>query len=99
MKKILFFTSLIFSMTLVSQNNENVFGSFESNSQLLQDDNALNFTSPEDSFRANNYFQLNYNNGDFSAGIQYESYLPSAMLGYYPHGLAELILLMKFIWA
>ena len=63
MKKILFFTSLIFSMTLVSQNNENIFGSFESNSQLLQDDNALNFTSPEDSFRANNYFQLNYNIG------------------------------------
>ena len=84
MNKILFFISLIFSLTLVSQNNENIFGSFESNSQLLQDDNTLNFTSPDDNFRANNYFQLNYNIGNISTGIQYESYLPSAMLGYYP---------------
>ena len=84
MKKILFFIILIFSLTTVSQNNENIFGSFESNSQLLQDDNTLNFTSPDDNFRANNYFQLNYNIGNISTGIQYESYLPSAMLGYYP---------------
>ena len=84
MKKLLFFISLIFSLTTVAQSNENIFGSFESNSQLLQDDNSLNFTSPEDNFRANNYFQLNYNIGNVSTGIQYESYLPSAMLGYYP---------------
>ena len=84
MKKLLFFISVIFSITTVGQSNENIFGSFESNSQLLQDDNSLNFTSPEDNFRANNYFQLNYNIGNVSTGIQYESYLPSAMLGYYP---------------
>ena len=84
MKKILFFISLIFSLTTVSQNNENIFGSFESNSQLLQDDSTLNFTSPDDNFRANSYFQLNYNIGNVSSGIQYESYLPNAMLGYYP---------------
>ncbi|MDC1372025.1 DUF6029 family protein [Flavobacteriaceae bacterium] len=89
MNKILFFISLIFSLTTVSQNNENIFGSFESNSQLLQDDSTLNFTSPDDNFRANSYFQLNYNIGNISTGIQYESYLPSAMLGYYPQYSGE----------
>jgi hypothetical protein len=48
------------------------------------DDEGLNFTAPEDQFRANNYLLLNYALGKFTAGIQYESYLPSALLGYAP---------------
>ena len=65
-----------------SQNETYISGSLESNSQLLQDDNGLNFFSPQDNFRSNNYFQLDFQNGNFSAGVQYESYLPSALLGY-----------------
>jgi hypothetical protein len=65
-----------------SQNETYISGSLESNSQLLQDDNGLNFFSPQDNLRSNNYFQLDFQNGNFSAGIQYESYLPSALLGY-----------------
>ena len=84
MNRFLLLIVFLFSLITTSQNTENIFGSFESNSQLLQDDNALNFTSPEDNFRSNNYFQINYDIGKFSSGIQYESYLPNAMLGYYP---------------
>jgi len=84
MNRFLLLIAFFFSLITTSQNTENIFGSFESNSQLLQDDSALNFTSPEDNFRSNNYLQINYDIGKFSSGIQYESYLPNAMLGYYP---------------
>ena len=65
-----------------SQQNTFIYGSFESNSQYLQDDEGLNFYSPSDNFRSNSYLQLDFQNGNFSYGIQYESYLPSALLGY-----------------
>ena len=70
------------SFTSNSQENTFIFGSFESNSQFLQDDEGLNFYSPTDNFRSNNYLRLDFQNGNFSYGIQYESYLPSALLGY-----------------
>ena len=63
-----------------SQENTYVFGSFESNSQYLQDDKGLNFYSPSDNFRSNNYFNIDFQNGNFSYGFQYESYYPSALL-------------------
>jgi len=67
-----------------AQENGNFYGGLESNSQWLQTDRGINFLAPEDQFRANNYISLNYNLGKFTAGIQYESYLPSALLGYSP---------------
>ena len=67
-----------------SQDKGYFFGSLESNSQWLMDDDKLNFVAPDDQFRSNNYFQLNYNYGKFTAGVQYETYLPSALLGYSP---------------
>jgi len=76
---------LIIYVNSFSQINETIYGSLESNSQFLQDDSNLGFNSPEDSFRSNNYFQLNYRSGNITAGIQYESYLPSALLGYSPN--------------
>ena len=69
-------------LTSLSQENTYIYGSFESNSQYLQDDEDLNFYSPSDNFRSNNYLKLDFQNGNFSYGIQYESYLPSALLGY-----------------
>ena len=66
----------------LSQENTYIYGSFESNSQYLQDDEGLNFYSPSDNFRSNNYLKVDFQNGNFSYGIQYESYLPSALLGY-----------------
>lgn len=57
-------------------------GGLESTSQWYQDDKDLGFERPSDPFRSNNYLRLDYNYGKFSAGLQYEAYLPSALLGY-----------------
>ncbi len=67
-----------------SQDNGYFFGGLESNSQWLLDDEGLGFIAPEDQFRANNYLQLNYTLGKFTAGLQYEAYLPTVLLGYSP---------------
>lgn len=58
-------------------------GGFESNSQWYQDDQGLGALAPRDQFRANNYFNLKYSYDKFSAGIQYESFAPSPLLGYF----------------
>lgn len=57
-------------------------GGIESTSQWYQSDDKIGFDQPSDPFRSNNYINLDYKYGKFSAGIQYEAYLPSALLGY-----------------
>ncbi len=93
------FTLLFITLTIQAQDIGNFSGGFESNSQWLQDDEGLGYTAPEDSFRSNNYFLLNYNYGKFSAGVQYESYLPQPLLGYSPvldgNGIATYFLNFK----
>lgn len=84
MKKSILLLMLCGSVSLWAQDNGNFYGGLESNSQWLLDDEDLNFNAPEDQFRSNNFFQLNYNLGKFTAGVQYENYLPSALLGYSP---------------
>jgi len=84
MKKILFCAVILISGITLAQDNGYFFGGFESNSQWLLDDDGLNFEAPEDQFRSNNYFRLDYNLGKFTAGVQYETYIPSALLGYAP---------------
>lgn len=72
------------ALLLEAQDFGNFSGGFESNSQWLQDDTDIGFFAPEEQFRSNNYFLLNYNYGKFTAGVQYESYLPTPLLGYDP---------------
>lgn len=92
MKKILIIAVLMATAPIFGQEETKgtFFGGFESNLQWLQpDDNLILFDPgsspiPEDRFRANNYLLLNYNYGKFTAGVQYESYLPSSLLGYSP---------------
>lgn len=60
----------------------NFTGSLESNSQWYQDDENLGFEAGDQSFRSNNYFRLDYTQGKVSAGVQYEAYLPTSLLGY-----------------
>lgn len=92
MKKLLYASCFLALTPLWGQDNQGyLYGGYESNSQWLLDDTELKlsdtdpgFLAPEDAFRSNNYLQLNYNIGDFTAGVQYESYLPSALLGYSP---------------
>lgn len=52
-------------------------GSFESYSQYYKNDDLINALAPPNSFGSNNFFQLDYTFKQFTAGIQYESYLPS----------------------
>ena len=92
MKYLVFVLATISSLTFFAQENNSgtFFGGFESNSQWLQpDDELITFDPgsaplPDDRLRANNYLLLNYSYGKFTAGLQYESYLPSALLGYTP---------------
>ena len=84
MKKLFLGIAILFSGSIIAQDTGNFFGGFESNSQWLLDDEGINFVAPEDQFRANNDLLLNYSLGNFTAGVQYESYLPSALLGYAP---------------
>ncbi|GAA4240614.1 MULTISPECIES: DUF6029 family protein [Winogradskyella] len=85
MKKIVILVTLLSNLYLINaQENGSFYGGLESNSQWLQTDKGLNFVAPEDQFRANNYVLMNYNLGKFTAGAQYESYLPSGLLGYSP---------------
>lgn len=84
MKKLILGAFIIMGGAGFSQETGYFFGGLESNSQWLLDDEKFDFPAPDDQFRANNYFQLNYSLGNFTAGIQYESYLPVALSGYSP---------------
>lgn len=84
MKKLIICVAFLASSITFAQDKGYFFGGFESNSQWLLDDDGLNFNAPEDQFRANNYFKLDYSLGKFTAGVQYETYIPSALLGYAP---------------
>ena len=85
MKKVIFLAFLFgYFYNLNAQETGYFYGGLESNSQWLQTDEGINFLAPEDQFRANNYVLLNYNLGKFTAGVQFESYLPSALIGYDP---------------
>lgn len=76
--------ALGFGLMTYAQESGYFFGDFETNSQWLQDDDKLDFKAPDERFRSNNYFNLNYSHGKFTAGLQYEAYLPQAMLDYEP---------------
>jgi hypothetical protein len=52
-------------------------GSYESYTQYYLNDNQINAVAPPDKIGSNNFLKLDYNYKQFSAGIQYESYLPS----------------------
>lgn len=74
----------------------NFYGSLESSLQLLRDDSSLNFSKPDKDFRSNNYLKLNLNYASFTAGLQYEAYLPEPLFGFDPelddHGLTTYFL-------
>lgn len=84
MKKVCTLLFLLGTFMASAQEKGYFFGEFETNAQWLQDDEDIGFTAPEDPFRANSYLQLNYNLGKITAGLQYEAYLPSALIGYDP---------------
>src|SRR5476651_2142670 len=52
-------------------------GSFESYTQIYQPDSKTSALVPQDKVGSNNYLKLDYNFGQFSAGMQYEVYAPT----------------------
>ena len=68
-----------------AQNKSLFSGSISSTNHLYTSDRAINFLRPGNPFATNTITQLNYSFSDFSAGIQYEAYLPP--LSGYPYQL------------
>lgn len=58
-----------------------VTGSFETNTNLYNQDSRTSATVPDGNFGSNNYLKLDYYNSRFSAGVQMEAYAP-VLLGY-----------------
>lgn len=89
MKKIYGFLALGLAVSNLSYGQIDVAGGsfsggLESTTQWYQSDNDLGIEQPKDPFRSNNYIRLDYNYGKFTAGLQYEAYLPNALEGYSP---------------
>ncbi len=72
-----------------------VSGSFESNNQWYVKDDITNAVFPQDRIGSNNYLKADYRLQKFSAGVQYEAYLPS--LQGYPFTLNDAKLVQKYI--
>ena len=72
------------SITMFSQENGNVSGGFESNSQWYLNDIGLEFSQPENPIRSNNYLFINYKYKNWLGGVQGESYEKNALLNYNP---------------
>lgn len=78
---LLFF--LLFSGMTNAQFFSDLSGSLESTMTYYTDDEKI--INPGDTdFRSNNFFRFNYFKNEFSASIQFESYIEEALLGYSP---------------
>ncbi len=69
------------AFALSAQEGGYLTGSLESNNHLYVADEGNRFTPDDDRFGSNNYLKLDYYNGDFSAGLQLEAYMPG-IIGY-----------------
>jgi hypothetical protein len=84
-KKIALLPLLAISLPLFAQEVKKDWGflkgSFESINQLYQKDSVTNAIVPQDKVGSNNFLKLDYVYKNFSAGVQFESYLP-ILVGY-----------------
>lgn len=64
-------------------NSSNFSGYFEANGQYYQEDSAISAPEVKEKWLNNGFMVLNYNYGNLSAGIRYESYL-NTLLGFDP---------------
>ena len=82
MKKIMAaiaFAIASFSFSVSAQEGGYLTGSFESNDYHYVNDETTGAMAGDDAFGSNNYLKLDYYNGKFTAGMQIEGYLPSAV--------------------
>lgn len=89
-QKKLFFLSFFYLILNLSfaqnQDNQNtnfgtLTGSVQTDFRYYVEDSVIEASVPSEKIGFNNYFTLNYERGNFRAGIRYETYLPS-LLGY-----------------
>lgn len=79
--KINFFIKLgfliLFASKIIGQNSSNglVSGNIQTIGQYYQEDTIINAALPEHLYGFNGFANINYQKGDFRAGIRYESYL------------------------
>tara|TARA_B110000305_G_scaffold217189_1_gene256297 strand:+ start:648 stop:2321 length:1674 start_codon:yes stop_codon:yes gene_type:complete len=79
--KINFFIKLgfliLFTSKIIGQNNSNglVSGNIQTIGQYYQEDTIINAALPEHLYGFNGFANINYQKGDFKAGLRYESYL------------------------
>tara|TARA_B110001452_G_scaffold105116_1_gene87154 strand:- start:1611 stop:3290 length:1680 start_codon:yes stop_codon:yes gene_type:complete len=76
----LFFLLLVFcwSNNLLSQENLNqgiISGNIQTVGQYYQEDTLINAALPDHKYGFNGFANINYQKGDFRAGLRYESYL------------------------
>jgi len=83
MKKLIVFLTIITAGIVTAQTGR-LSGGYESYLQYYQNDEPTNFLAPKDLLRSMNYFNVQYSQDNFSAGLQYEAFLPKAFLGYNP---------------
>jgi hypothetical protein len=85
-----FLTAVVSPIALFAQNqdtqNSNVdfgtlTGSVQTDFRYYVEDSVIGAAVPLEKIGFNNYFTLNYERGNFRAGLRYETYLP-ALLGY-----------------
>ena len=62
----------------------NITGNFEINSQYYKPDSAILAPDVPEKLLSNGFFNLNYESGNFKAGLRYESYL-NALQGFDPN--------------
>ncbi len=93
MNKKLLFIGLSLLIIIFSQNYlyaqqsntmSNLSGNFEVNSQYYRPDSAILAPDVPEKFLSNGFFNLNYESGNFKAGLRYESYL-NALQGFDPN--------------
>lgn len=60
-----------------------IHGNFQIDAQHYITDSAIQAYQPQDEMRMNAFGNINYTNGNFSAGFRYEAYL-NALLGFLP---------------
>ena len=83
MKRInlLIFFAVMTTQSQAQKDNGHFSGSFESYTQYYHKDDKINAVVPQDKIGSNNYLKLDYNYKQFTAGVQFEAYLP-AIQGY-----------------
>ena len=96
MKKLqLLITAFLFTFILSAQKDNGHFsGSFESFTQYYHKDTKIDAVVPPDKIGSNNFLKLDYNYKQFTAGVQFEAYLPS--IQGYPYLLNDAKLVNKY---